>query len=281
MSTDDRNPAPGKQEAEAVEGVSAPAAPNDDWPALLRLSDKLRGFVDAVGRWASWLILPLVLITCLDIVTRKMRWVLNDNQVISVQLWLVENLGRFFESTILQELEWHFHTGLFALVLGYGYIWNAHVRVDLIRERLAFRKKAWLELLGLSLFLIPYTMVVIWFATEYTIDSYNMGEISASTVGLTHRWIIKGVLTFGLVVALIAGIAVLLQVIVVLWGPSSLRFPLMTIEWPEEDARVEGKTRLELSEPEDDSVADTPSTDRQAEAAVRPKDRARAEENVE
>ena len=35
---------------------------------------------------------------------------------------------------------------LFTLVLGYGYIWNTHVRVDLVRENLAFRKKAWLDL---------------------------------------------------------------------------------------------------------------------------------------
>ena len=57
---------------------------------------------------------------------------------------------------MLQELEWHFHAALFALVLGYGYIHNSHVRVDLIRENLAFRKKAWLEFLGITLFLIPY-----------------------------------------------------------------------------------------------------------------------------
>ena len=220
----------------------------DELPTSVRLAEKLRRFVDGVGRFGSWMILPVVLITCLDVIARKLRWINDDGSVASVQLWLVENLGRFFESTILQELEWHFHTALFALVLGYGYIWNSHVRVDLVRETLHFRKKAWLEFLGLTVFLIPYTAIVIYFATVYAVDSFNMNEISASTVGLTHRWIIKTVLAFGLITALIAGLAVWLQTVAVLWGPRDIRYPLMTLEWPEEEgSTIEGKERLDLS----------------------------------
>ena len=240
--------------AEATEARSQDSAATprevalEELPTSVRLAEKLRRFVDVVGRFGSWMILPVVLITCLDVIARKLRWLNDDGSVASVQMWMVENLGRFFESTILQELEWHFHTALFALVLGYGYIWNSHVRVDLVRETLHFKKKAWLELLGLTVFLIPYTAIVIYFATVYAIDSYNMNEISASTVGLTHRWIIKTVLAFGLVVALIAGIAVWLQTVCVLWGPKDIRYPLMTLEWPEEEgSKIEGKERLDLS----------------------------------
>ena len=212
-------------------------------PTAIRVSEALRKLVDRIGRFGSWMILPLVLITVFDVVLRK----------IGVQYFLTTHLGRIFDSTVLQELEWHFHTGLFALVLGYGYIWNTHVRVDLIREHLHFRKKAWLEFLGLTIFLIPYCSIVIWFASVYAYDSWAMNEISASTVGLTHRWIIKTVLVLGLVTAVIAGIAVWLQVVIVLWGPQNIRFPLMTLEWPEEaGTKLEGKTRLELDEMEDE-----------------------------
>jgi len=116
-----------------------------------------------------------------------------------MQVFLVSVFGRMFESTMLQELEWHFHAGLFALVLGYGYIHNAHVRVDLIRENLAFRKKAWLEFIGITFFLIPFTLTILWFAMQYAYGAYMMGEQSASTVGLTQRWIIKSVLVIGLI----------------------------------------------------------------------------------
>jgi TRAP-type mannitol/chloroaromatic compound transport system permease small subunit len=209
-------------------------------PVALRLSDALRNFVDLVGRWASWLFVPLIVITVFDVTARKLVW---------IQIWLVENLGRIFESTLLQELEWHFHTALFALVLGYGYIWNTHVRVDLIRENLAFRKKAWLELLGLTFFMIPFCVIVIWFAWIYAYDSYMISEISASQVGLSHRWIIKSVLVAGLIIAVLSGVAVWLQVAIVLWGPQNVRFPLMTLEWPEEaGSTIEGKERIDLEE---------------------------------
>jgi len=216
---------------------------SQEMPRALRISEALRKFVDMVGRFGSWLFIPMILITVMDVVLRK----------VGVQYWLITHLGRSFDSTVLQELEWHFHTGLFTLVLGYGYIWNTHVRVDLIRENLAFRKKVWLEFLGLTFFLIPYCSIVIYFAFIYAYDSYAMNEISASTVGLTHRWIIKSVLVFGMLLAVLSGIAVWLQVAIVLWGPQNLRFPLMTIEWPEEaGSKIEGKTRLELDAVEDE-----------------------------
>ena len=214
--------------------------PEDQLPTAVRVSEALRKFVDRVGRGASWLFIPLIVITVFDVTARKLVW---------IQIWLVSTFGRIFESTLLQELEWHFHTGLFALVLGYGYIWNTHVRVDLVRESLSFRKKAWLEFFGLTFFLIPYCAVVIWFAFNYAYSSYEIGEISASQVGLSHRWIIKSVLALGLIVAALAGIAVWLQIVIVLWGPQDLRFKLMTLEWPEEAGdMIEGKKRIELDE---------------------------------
>ena len=207
-------------------------------PIALKVSDGLRSFVDFVGRWASWLFVPLIIITVFDVAARKLVW---------IQIWLVGNLGRIFGSTLLQELEWHFHTALFALVLGYGYIWNTHVRVDLVRENLAFRKKAWLEFFGLTFFMIPYCLIVIWFAWIYAYDSFMIQEISASQVGLTNRWIIKSVLVLGLIIAALSGVAVWLQVAIVLWGPQNVRFPLMTLEWPEEEGtRIEGKVRIDL-----------------------------------
>lgn len=219
-------------------------APEHEWPRLVRVSEHLRRAVDRIGRFGAWMIIPLVLITVMDVSIRKVGL---------FQIMLIETFGRFFDSTVLQELEWHFHTGLFTLVLGYGYIWNTHVRVDLVREHLNFRKKAWLEFLGLTIFLIPYTCIVVYFAFIYAHDSYMMNEISASTVGLTHRWIIKSVLVVGLCFVLVAGVSVLLQVMVVLWGPQDTRYPLMTLEWPEEaGSKIEGKERLDLEKAEDE-----------------------------
>ncbi len=210
---------------------------------MLRVSEMLRRFVDRVGRFGAWFAMPLILITVFDLFIRKTG---------VLQIWLVENVSQYFGSTLLQELEWHAHTVLFTLVLGFGYIWNSHVRVDLIRERLDFRKRAWLEFIGLTIFLIPFTSVLVYFAAVYAYDSWTIGEISASLVGLSHRWIIKTILAIGLVIVVIAGIAVWLQVAIVLFGPKHWRYPLMTLEWPEDiGMAVEGKERMDLEKVDD------------------------------
>jgi TRAP-type mannitol/chloroaromatic compound transport system permease small subunit len=216
---------------------------------LIRLSDRLRRFVDFVGRYGALMILPLIFVTMIDVTIRKVVW---------LQLWLIAHFGRIFESTLLQEMEWHFHTALFALVLGYGCIYNSHVRVDLVREHLDYRKKAWLEFLGTTFFLLPYCIIVIYFAVNFTYESYKVGEISASTVGLTHRWLIKSVLVIGLIVAAVAGFAIWLQTVLVLFGPRELRFPLMTLDWPEDEVKIEGKERVVLDPEETPTAAAGP-----------------------
>lgn len=196
--------------------------------SILRLSDALTRFTDKVGRFGSIFIVPLVFVTIWDVTIRKVG---------GFQVWLIENVSRYIGSTIVQELEWHFHTAFFTLVLGYGFILNRHVRVDLLREKLSFRAQAWIEFLGCTFFMIPYCLIVGYFSADYAWDAFTSGEISASTVGLSHRWIIKSVLVVGLFVAAIAGIAVWLQTVVVLLAPKDLRFKLMTLEWPEEQER--------------------------------------------
>jgi len=230
-------------------------------PLAVRVAGRLRAMVEFIGHGGAWLSIPVIVVTCIDVVGRKLAYIDDETgRVHSLQLWLSANLGRFFDSTILQELEWHFHAALFALVLGYGVVYNTHVRIDLIRDQLEFRRKAWLEFIGLTFFMLPYCALVIWFALDYASSSYFVSEQSSSTVGLTHRWIIKSVLVFGLVVALVSGIAAWLQVATILWGPRELRFPLMTLDWPEEDAKIEGKTRVRLEDDYGLRLSDAPGT---------------------
>lgn len=242
---------------ETITAAASPEAarPAEAMPLALRVSERLRRFVDFTGRWGSWLVMPMVLFTIIDVVGRKIHWLDDKGIQHGMQVFLVSTFGRIFESTMLQELEWHFHAGLFALVLGYGYIHNTHVRVDLIRERLVLRKKAWLELIGISVFLVPFTLTILWFAIGYAHGSFLMNEQSTSTVGLTHRWIIKSVLVVGLLMVLAAGIAVWLQAVLVLFGDPARRFPLMTLEWPEEDSKIEGKERVRLEDAMDTLAA--------------------------
>ncbi len=215
---------------------------------LVLLSYKLRNFVEFFGQRGAYFILPLVLFTMMDVFGRKLTGTSFD-----VQLWLVENVSPMFQSTMLQELEWHVHTALFSLVLGYGFTRNRHVRVDLLRMHMQTKAQAFIEFMGTTFFMIPFTIVVIYFCYIFTYDSFITNEISPSLVGMSHRWIIKTVLGVGLIVALASGIAVWLQTIMVLFGPKEMRFELMTLEWPEDMGDgVEGYKRMVLDEQETD-----------------------------
>ncbi|MBT3372505.1 MAG: TRAP transporter small permease subunit [Rhodospirillaceae bacterium] len=215
---------------------------------LVLLSYKLKTIVEFFGQRGAYFILPLVGFTMIDVFGRKLT-----NTAFDFQLWLVENVSLYFQSTMLQELEWHVHTALFSLVLGYGFTRNRHVRVDLIRMHLQTKAQAVIELIGTTFFMIPYTIVVIYFCYIFTYDSFVTNEISPSLVGMSHRWIIKTVLGVGLIVALLSGIAVWLQCIMVAFGSKDLRFELMTLEWPEDMGDgVEGYKRMVLTEQETD-----------------------------
>ena len=215
---------------------------------LVQVSYQLKRIVDYIGGKASYFILPLIAFTMIDVFGRKLT-----NTAFDFQLFLVENVTKYAQSTMLQELEWHMHTILFSLVLGYGFTHNRHVRVDLLRMHMQTKSQAVIEFFGTMLFMIPYTIVVIYFCYMFTYDAYVTNEISASLVGMSHRWVIKTVLGVGLIVALLSGIAVWFQSLLVLFGPKEARFELMTLEWPEDMGEgVEGYKRMVLDEQETD-----------------------------
>ena len=123
--------------------------------------------------------------------------------------------------------------------------------------------EAWIELLGITVFLIPFTAILIYFAADYAMTSFEQNEISASTVGLTNRWIIKSVLVVGLVMVLFAGISAWLQAWMALFDDPNKRFNLMTLEWPEEEGTmIEGKKRIELDDTE--PVIPVPTSDKKS-----------------
>jgi TRAP-type mannitol/chloroaromatic compound transport system permease small subunit len=226
-------------------------------PAVLVLSEKLGRLVSTIGQWASLFLIPLVLVTCWDVIQRKIMKFIGDtmlaNDWIAARDWMYGNLLEWlpFRSTLLQELEWHFHVATFALVLGYGYIYNRQVRVDLVREKLSNVKQAWIELIGVSVFMIPFCLIVAWFSVEYAMGAYTVNEQSSSLVGLSHRWAIKSVLVFGLGLAAVAGFAILLQVAYKIFGPKGNDFPCYVIE-----SEAEKLARKEMLENIDASFGD-------------------------
>jgi len=185
---------------------------------LSRLASQIENAVVLIGRIAAWAGLFLVLITVFDVVTR------NFSQSSSEFLRnLRSTQQQWFGSTLLQELEWHLHTILFLFCLGYAYIKGAHIRIDVFREKFSASTKAWIEIAGLVLFLLPFCILVITSAIDFATSSYLQHEGSASGGGLPHRWVIKATLPAGLILLALSGVAVLLKQIAALAGTTQRR----------------------------------------------------------
>ena len=181
---------------------------------ILRLADRLDRIPRTVGRWGARLMLPLIGIILYDVVTRKI-------QVVQ-QFVLDSALYDYISPTKLQEMEWHLHAVVFLLAYGLAYLANTHVRVDVWRESQPTRRRAWVELLGLSILAIPYFLLLLYFGWEFVLKSYFQNEASTALTGLSHRWIIKSFLLAGVLLMLAAFAATLLRLIVYLFGDPPL-----------------------------------------------------------
>ena len=166
--------------------------------ALLKFSDGSRRVLESIAIASGWLLLVMAAVTCFDVVARK--------------------TGIPAPLTKLQELEWHFHAVLFSMWMGYGYTVNAHPRVDSFTEKMAWRRRAWIELWGCLLFALPYCALVAYFSIEFVVNSFNLGEQSDSMVGLKYRWAIKGLYAAGLWLVVLGILSVAARVIVFLFG---------------------------------------------------------------
>jgi TRAP-type mannitol/chloroaromatic compound transport system permease small subunit len=171
--------------------------------AMLNVSEILRRLLERIALVSGWLLVVMAVVTTFDVVARK--------------------FGLQLPFTKLQELEWHFHAAIFSLWMGYCYTINAHPRVDTFTEHLTHRGRAWIELGGCLVLALPYMALVAYYSLDFVAQSYRLGEQADSTVGLTHRWIIKGIYAAGLWMVVLGILSVLLRVIVFLFGDKSER----------------------------------------------------------
>lgn len=169
--------------------------------ALARLGDGLARIAIVAGRIGSWACVPLIAFIIVDVIAR-----------------------RFFGtgSTMLQELEWHAHALLFLLCLGYAYIRNAHVRIDLVREHASERGRTMLELAGCVLVLLPFCAVMVWYGMDIAWRSWQQGEGSPNPGGLPHWWIIKSAVPLGMLLLMLAGAAIAIRKFLLLFAPEAL-----------------------------------------------------------
>ncbi len=139
-----------------------------------------------VGRGVAWVTLGLVVVVFVDVL---MRYILNVSFVFT------------------QELEWHLFGFIFLIGAGYTLLHDGHVRVDIIYQRLGWRGRAWVNLCGVLLFLIPGCIMVISTSWKFTMNSFAILEGSPDPGGIPFRFILKGCIPVGFALLLFQGIS--------------------------------------------------------------------------
>ena len=138
-----------------------------------RLSRAIDGPLTALGKAASWLWVVLLGVVVVNV---ALRYVFDEGRI------------------DLEELQWHINAVAFLLAIAYAYRVDAHIRIDLISNRLRPRLQAWIEFYGTLLLLLPFVVAVLVFSAPFVMHSWAASEISASAGGLPFRWLLKGAL---------------------------------------------------------------------------------------
>lgn len=140
---------------------------------------------ETVGRAVSWLTAVLVVLVCVDVAARYF--------FSASQIWMME-------------LEWHLFSLIFLLGAGFALKHDRHVRVDLFYANFSAKDKAWTDLVGSVIFLIPWCILIIYFSFHYAYSSFLDGEGSPDPGGLPARYLIKFAIVIGIGLLLLQAI---------------------------------------------------------------------------
>lgn len=160
----------------------------------------LDNLAEWTGRLVAWLILAMMLLTCLVVLMRY----------------------GFGQGSIgLQESVMYLHGTVFMLGIAYTLKHRSHVRVDILYERLSARTRALVDGVGTLLFLIPFSVFLFWISLDYVAMSWSMGESSGQPGGLPGVYLLKTLLPITALLILLQGMAELLRCMLVVMDRSN------------------------------------------------------------
>jgi TRAP-type mannitol/chloroaromatic compound transport system permease small subunit len=169
--------------------------------AWLRLAARIERLNERIGRAVAWLVLVMALVGAYNAVVR----------------YLGRHLGVNLSSNAYIELQWYLYSLVFLLAAAYTLKHNAHVRVDVIYGRMTHRLRAWINLVGTVLFLLPFSLLTFWLSWPSVRNSWAVREVSPDPGGLP-RYPIKSVILLAFFLLVLQGIAELIKNVAILRG---------------------------------------------------------------
>ncbi|MFO1190439.1 MAG: TRAP transporter small permease subunit [Alphaproteobacteria bacterium] len=128
---------------------------------------------DRIGRLVSWLTLATVVI-CFGVVV--LRYVFSIGFV-----WM-------------QEFYVWLHAIVFMGGAAFTLLHGGHVRVDIFYNKMSPRRQAWVDLMGVIVFLMPYLAVIAIWSWAYVAQSWQVLEASQNSQGMHGLFLLKTVI---------------------------------------------------------------------------------------
>ncbi len=143
--------------------------------------------------------------------------------IVVVCFWVVVERYVFMNTRLwMQDLYPWMNGVMFTAVAGYALYRDDHVRVDIFFRPASLVKKAWLDLLGVLIFLMPFAYVVWAYSFTFVIRSIGLGEGSANPGGMPGLFVLKSfILVFAMSIGL-QGIAMAIRSILIIAGRQDL-----------------------------------------------------------
>lgn len=143
--------------------------------ALLAFSRVVDWITEHIGRTLGWLLLLAVVISTGNAIIRK-TFNISSNAYL--------------------EAQWYLFAAIFTLGAGYVFLHDQHVRIDVISSRLKRRTQVWIDIVGITFFLLPLCAFVIWTSLPSVQTAFAIKEISANPGGLL-RWPLYALVPIG------------------------------------------------------------------------------------
>jgi TRAP-type mannitol/chloroaromatic compound transport system permease small subunit len=134
--------------------------------ALLAFSRAVDRLTDRIGHAICWLLLAAVVVSTGNAIVRK-AFNMSSNAYL--------------------EAQWYMFAAIFMLGAGYVFLHDQHVRIDVLAGKLSRRKQVWIDVVGITVFLLPLCAFIIWTSLPSLMSAWRTQEVSASPGGLI-RW---------------------------------------------------------------------------------------------
>ncbi len=180
---------------------------------LISLSKLIDALNEKIGHAVSWALLAAVLICSGNALV---RYAVN----MSSNAWL--------------EIQWYLFSAIFLLATSYTLRRNEHVRIDVIAGRFSKRTQVWIDLFGFLLFLMPMSLIILYYAVPYALESFHNQEVSSNAGGLIV-WPAKALIAVGFFLLSLQGISEFIKRVGYLMGKVEAREFEKHVTTPEEE----------------------------------------------